>query len=527
MVTAKIPAAVAQGTSITLAKVLSYRFDELMTSFAANVRVHLGPTPAGKPFLTRGYADGVSGVWQPKGGMKITGSGIDVTTLQLVGTQAADAHFYAIGHVLDVSGVPNSLDLCEVSGLTIDCNLSAPPANNVACGAIRLMGTHARISRVKAINWGTRSTSRDCFVFASVTGYRITNAAFETQNSGIEGCIAIDPATSVASGKVTVFHVGRKDRPGAEVPGIAEAFGIVPYIRNCFGDGGSLAATSEFRGLSVNWCKGATIERNQIHSMHIGGPYVEKASSRDVIVRNNFYKNVNRGPYWNLGTLEPATPVSIDDLRRVGPAPENTTAKARIDAEHKLAKGDRVKIIGASLPDKYKHVFAVTYIAGTTEFRYKMSGDPGSDPGTGATMQKVFGASNILIYGNTIELATNTTHAAIELYDNLLSPQNEDYVFGEVIIRDNVIRYLDAVFDPSYGGFAVKVAGAKGANVSSNVIENAATNPLQAARCGAIEFFDNRTPTGTLVRGYDSVTMTKYGELEVDAEDALLLGLAI
>src|SRR5439155_4633915 len=64
-------------------------------------------------FKTNGYADGVSGGWQPRPGMKIVGSGADVTILQLPGN-STNAHFYAIGHAVSPGGLPNLLDYFEV-----------------------------------------------------------------------------------------------------------------------------------------------------------------------------------------------------------------------------------------------------------------------------------------------------------------------------------------------------------------------------------------------------------------------------
>ena len=98
------------------------KFDTVMYSIPTSppTRVHLGPGI----FQSAGYADGISGAWQPKPGMKIVGSGIGVTTLQLVGASSA-VHYCAIGHALPASGQQNLVDYFEVSDLTIDCNLAA------------------------------------------------------------------------------------------------------------------------------------------------------------------------------------------------------------------------------------------------------------------------------------------------------------------------------------------------------------------------------------------------------------------
>ena len=49
----------------------------IISALAANTSVHLGPTSANRPFLTKGYPG--AGGWQAKVAMKIIGSGIDVS----------------------------------------------------------------------------------------------------------------------------------------------------------------------------------------------------------------------------------------------------------------------------------------------------------------------------------------------------------------------------------------------------------------------------------------------------------------
>ena len=78
------------------------KLDVLLNSLASKSRVHLGPGT----FQTQGYFDGIAAGtgWQPKAGMKIVGSGVDVTTLQLANTSATNQHLFAIGHALFSSG---------------------------------------------------------------------------------------------------------------------------------------------------------------------------------------------------------------------------------------------------------------------------------------------------------------------------------------------------------------------------------------------------------------------------------------
>ena len=141
------------------------QFDTVMnlTQVAqVNVVVHLGPGT----FVTKGFADGVAGGWQIKAGMKILGSGIDVTTLKVDNANVTvGSHVFAIAHALQ-SGT--TVDAAEVADLSIDCNCGG--ANAAAFGAIRLLGNNARVRRVKVTNWGTISSTVNAFAIACLTG---------------------------------------------------------------------------------------------------------------------------------------------------------------------------------------------------------------------------------------------------------------------------------------------------------------------------------------------------------------------
>jgi hypothetical protein len=77
---------------------LTFPFDEVMREIPPNTRIHLGPGV----FQTRGFGTDAVGTtdergFQVKSGWKIVGSGMDVTTLQLVGADIADYHYHALG----------------------------------------------------------------------------------------------------------------------------------------------------------------------------------------------------------------------------------------------------------------------------------------------------------------------------------------------------------------------------------------------------------------------------------------------
>jgi hypothetical protein len=485
------------------------RFDALMSGLTANTRVHLGPGI----FQTSGYAEGVSGGWQPKAGMSIAGSGIDVTTLQLAGASTTNKHYFAIGHPFTSGGQPNLMDYFEVSELTIDCNL-ASATTQTACGAVRILGNSTRVRRIKVVNWGKKTGGPDCFVIAMITADPGSGVA-GVNDTGIEECMAITPGSGNV-GPVTIFHAGPQDDTGTN----AEGYGTGAVIRNNFADCGWPTDTTEARGLSLAWCKAGVVEGNQIHNTKYGGPCLTKASSRDVTVRNNFYKNVAKGPFWNLGTL------SASSLSTLVRDTDHTIAIAATTSAHGMLAGDRVKIDVAGAASFYEGIFVIKDVPSSTTFRYQMQGDPLGN-GSSPTMQKIFGVSKLVVEGNTVELATGSTGSVgIHIDDSALSPQAPDYAHGDVIVRDNKIRYVDGAFDPGFSGYGVQVNGAKNVLVRNNVVETAQTPLLRNNRCGSVKYFNDKTPAGALIQGVDEGNSNKkYDELETDAEDAMVLAL--
>jgi hypothetical protein len=135
-------------------------------------------------------------------GWKLRGTGIDKTMVQL----AANNNFNDNGLKFDVIGGKDSADFnpynpidgAEVSDLTVDCNFkneTGTAADGVNCvEAVGLDGSDTRISRVKAINWGTHSPTNECFVL--YIGFSHTPPEDAT-NCVIEDCIVTQPAATV------------------------------------------------------------------------------------------------------------------------------------------------------------------------------------------------------------------------------------------------------------------------------------------------------------------------------------------
>lgn len=488
------------------------RFDGVMSLFAAqsNVAVHLGPGE----FQTNGYND-TSG-WQARPGMKIIGSGIDVTILKLLpGT--ATVHYFAISHALSTVA-----DTFEVSDLTIDCNLGAAGVTG-ACGGVRVMGNHARIQRVKVKNWGTKSGSVPCFALSVITAYPDSGPS-DVVNAGIEGCVVIEPHSGNI-GLGTALNAGSQ----SDISFIKEGHAKSPFIRNCFVDCGVATPNPnptlwKYRALSMGWCRGGVVEGNHVYNTEIGGPYQDQRSVRDLIVRNNFYKNVAKGTLLKLGQLGSSLLASNATLATSSGVATISGGSLNVAT---LQAGDRVSITTTS-PATFTGVYQIASVQTTPSVQFTILTSL-AGPATVTTVKKVLSVSRAIIEGNVIELAPGVSGAsAVSITDNndagsIVEPP--DYLNGDVIIRNNKIRYVDGAVPNDGGATLIEAQGAKNLIVKDNVLDTIASAPLANFRCGSATYFNNRTPAGLLVRGVESATGRKYSELETDAEDAFVMAM--
>jgi len=189
-----------------------FLFDAVMRSLAPTnpVRVHLGPGV----FETKGYQysfrdgglianTGVS--WKAFAGLKMRGSGLDVTTLKLVEASHRNVHYHVIGMQ------PNYVsalvaDGFEASDFTIDCGVGSQNSTQVTCGAIFVRGSHTRLARLRAINFGRQGPgvrvqtgvltpiTPELFVFAvGGSSWMNKNGKYQSANCVIEDCVLEQP----------------------------------------------------------------------------------------------------------------------------------------------------------------------------------------------------------------------------------------------------------------------------------------------------------------------------------------------
>lgn len=291
------------------ASLARFHFDEIMRSVPANMKVNIGPGE----FLTRGYGPHWAGGWQPKSGQKILGAGSDVTILKLmgagvvkVGNDLVEQHYHAIGMpVVPAVGSTTAISPLkhfEVSNLTIDCNMDGQPFRGptstyakVACGAVRILGSHCRIQNIKTINWGTRSLKESCFAI-SVIGASGTPSDASSQpivnegfSNGIVDCIAVQPCQN-CSRETTVMHMAGVKNAGNH----AQGFHCGSVIRHNFVDCG-------FRGADGRPIPGAFI--SSATSTIVGSTCTFVSIRPHNVSRDGgffrFYQPRNSKSYWN------------------------------------------------------------------------------------------------------------------------------------------------------------------------------------------------------------------------------------
>jgi hypothetical protein len=350
-------------------------------------------------------------------------------------------------------------------------------------------------------------------------------------DSVIDRCIAIQPDNSfVTGGTAIVLHAGHC----GELPDHAQPRGASAVIRNCFVDGAFIVdgepipdLTKEIQALSVSWCHGAIVEGNQIHNVRHGGPCQPQASVPEAIVRNNSYRNVLKGPWFNLGGLLPTTGIAITDIGRLSDPGHPDTGQVTTSADHLFSVGTRVKLTGTAF-DGVVRITEIPSIPSSNppepeprKFRFDTTL---SGSGSSGAVQAVIGVEKLLVEGNLIELATTVSDPApigIHLDDAAAAFDPHE----DVIIRRNCFRYVEGEIGP-FNGYAIDVKGAQNVIITNNTVE---TIPAAGAAIRTedgpgvnVNNFDNRTPAGPLV---DWAMDGYFSEFDVPSEETLMMAL--
>ena len=289
-----------------------------------------------------------------------------------------------------------------------------------------------------------------------------------------------------------------------------------------------------FQAISNDAGTAAVVEGNRILNTRIGGPYHDSYSSKDVIVRNNHYRAVVSGPYQLMGGV--STLKSGASLTHAG-----LTATFTTQLNHGFVVGQAVQIFGATIHSgatppagSYNDFYTVDSVPTLTSFTYTMLVDPqaiadGPPSFPAPTFGGVWQEGRLIIENNIIELigTINTYGSPVGIEHFLSKGIGSQYALKQGIIRGNIIRHVETVSDPFKTPLplGIRVVSYENVIIEDNVIDLISTVPFQHSGCKNVKAFNNRTPSGDLIQGYDTTTLNKDDELATRIEDAQLLGL--
>ncbi len=198
-------------------------------------------------------------------------------------------------------------------------------------------------------------------------------------------------------------------------------------------------------------------------------------------------------------------------------------------AAHGFSDGDGVLVTGA-IPSAYNGKFTVKSISPNT-FIYEMASDPGVSSAMGSPFAaRIWQTRRLLIENNVIELAFLVYPYAFGQPSGLWvagSFIDPVYHHHALVVRDNIVRHNDNLFDPSGAPFAIVLSTIRRGVIESNTINLRSIYPAPIVynNSAALKFFNNQTTAGNLEQGYDNVKMQRAPDLAVAVEDTMILAL--
>lgn len=264
------PGGAAPGSNKAAAR-LVHQLDERLHALASQnvqgVCVRFGPGT----FETRGNAlaikadgDVVPWIgWQPRDGWNISGSGMGVTVLKVVGAKDPRLLVSAIGS----QNFGETSYGVTVSDLTVDCNMGAN--RGMAVGAVALVGGHQRVRRVRAIHFGSETPMVECFVIAVANAHPNFHELREVKDCVIEDCIVEHPWLNNAR-ETSCLHTGGGERPTDGV----HAYHRGCVIRDCYVNCELVDQPLDIASISFNAGTGFATVTTRVPHGRVNGNYV-------------------------------------------------------------------------------------------------------------------------------------------------------------------------------------------------------------------------------------------------------------
>lgn len=281
-----------------------------------------------------------------------------------------------------------------------------------------------------------------------------------------------------------------------------------------------------FQGLSGDGGRRAVVEGNRIYNCRVGGPYHDFYSTESLIVRKNYYYNVNTGVYQNLGTK------SLYELEGNLAKSESVFTFTFINqAQNPFAIGEVVFISNTPDPDQLSGSYEVTD-KGADWFKFIKQTNQGPNPESVYKVKRVFGVQRIMIVDNVMELALfapgTQSHAAPSGV-TMIAPTDFSGlpIIRDALVRGNLIRHMGGISDPCARGDSrgIDVSCCKSLIVESNVIGVESSDAaIKAYACGAVKALNNQDFSGKPVSAlkWDVNPHQHIPEIRTQAEDLFL-----
>jgi hypothetical protein len=283
-----------------------------------------------------------------------------------------------------------------------------------------------------------------------------------------------------------------------------------------------------FQGISNDAGSAAVVENNRIFNIRIGGPYHDTGSTKDLVIRNNVYRNVVTGPFQAMGGN--SGPIAVATLTHAGLIATLTT-----HVPHGLVPGQAVRIENSTInedppiPESYNDFYAVLSVS-ETQFTYEMKEDPGADadPGTGQ-VRALSQVGRWVVENNVIDLIPSYMDwgppraILCVVYSFGISgfAGIDPRVYRQLVIRNNVIRNMDGLPESPARNGGIAFTYCENALVENNVVDLPLADPIWFGNSTKVRFFNNRNSTGQLIQG--TVGGVKQDELTTLIEEATVL----
>jgi Right handed beta helix region len=242
-----------------------------------------------------------TGPFEMKAGQTLEGAGLASTVIQL-SPQSSNwsLHGTNAGCIVDTATY-TVIDRVAVKNITFDCNLQNQPSGSTV-GAVSIdSGSDVAIENCRAINWGSETSSTECFIF--ILGVS-NNPPANPKRNRIVNCVVDTPAPVSQPGGTTAFDIAGSLTSGNTLD---KGWQISSEIRGCkvsnIATGAGSGQPAYFHGFTFGWTYGGMITGNQVYNIGDTAVYADTGPQIQTVISNNVFTDVHTGIFFNFGSV--------------------------------------------------------------------------------------------------------------------------------------------------------------------------------------------------------------------------------